>query len=254
MKKLLAFCCAVLVSACSLDEGLEFWEKRGAWVESFQTYAIKEWPSERRLVKTSEVNEKSAEPGSIRTVFRGYSLLSDKTFRRSYYVLERVRANMNATLSSVSVPYRFKKNQLADIVGTSNIDGEEYRLIKTDLDDFVLLIDQDGKFYRSGQIRNGRLAVLDVDYIVSNPDFRLVPVMITSTSQTAPVKGFDIKYDGLRLNRIWFTYFDYSTDKAGGFQDYSFPKEPGLITLGDVQFRVLQADDQRLDYMLISDD
>lgn len=253
MKNILVLCGLFYLSACVYAGDVNVWKGRGDWVESFQTYPLTYWSHEPKLVKITAINEKTYAVGEIRTAFKGYSVLSEKTFDRSYFVTEKVKANMNVTFSSVSAPYRYKKNHLEDIIASTTIDGKDYRLIKTDLKDFVLVVDDDGKFWKGGQIRNNRLQILAIDYIPSNLKFRFEPVMITTTEQSRPNKGFDIKYDGVKLNRMWFTYFDYATDTAGGFREYSFPKKPGLLTIGEAKIRVLDADDQRIDYMIISE-
>lgn len=254
MKKLLILCSLIYVSACVYAGDVNVLGARNNWIESFQSYSIRYWTKEPKLVKTQMINEKSFKKDQILTAFKGYSVLSDKTFERSYYVTEKIKANMNVTLSNSSAPYRVKANEVREIIGTSVIDGIEYRLVPTDLADFVLLIKPDGEIWRkTGRIKNGRLVVLRQDFVSSNPKFRFEPVFITTTNQGRPVKGFDIKYDGIRLDRMWFTYFDYATEVAGGFREYSFPAKPGLLTIGEVKLRVLFADNQKIDYMVLAD-
>lgn len=254
MKKLLVLCSLIYVSACVYAGDVDVWSGRNKWVESFQTYSISYWTDEPKLVKTQMINEKSFKKDEIRTAFKGYSVLSDKTFERSYFVSEKMKANMNVVLSNASAPYKFKANEVRKIIGTVNIDGVQYRLLPTDLEDFVILVEPNGEvWHKTGRIKDGRLVVLGQDFVSSNPQFRFEPVFISTTTQTRPIKGFDIKYDGIRLDRMWFTYFDYATNTAGGFREYSFPKKPGLLTIDEVKIRVLEADNQRVDYMVLAD-
>lgn len=254
MKKLLVLCSLIYVSACVYAGDVDVLGARNKWVESFQSYPVSYWTKEPKLVKRQMINEKSFKKDEIRTAFKGYSVLSDKTFERSYYVSEEMRANMNVVLSNASAPYKIKAQEVRKIIGTSVIDGVEYRLLPTELENYVILVAPNGEIWnKTGRIKDGRLVVLGQDFISSNPKFRFEPVFINTTTQTRPIKGFDIKYDGVRLDRMWFTYFDYATDTAGGFREYSFPKKPGLLTIDSVKLRVLDADNQRIDYMVLAD-
>ena len=126
-------------------------------------------------------------------------------------------------------------------------------LRSNELEDFVLIVNSaTGKLYNKvGLLKDNRLTLLEQESVISNPDFRFEPVFTTTTEQTKPDKGFDIKYDGLRLNRMWFVYYDYASSKSGGFQEFDFPNKPGLLTINGVKIRVLAADDQRVDYMVL---
>lgn len=68
------------------------------------------------------------------------------------------------------------------------------------------MVKPDGQLFDEiGQIRNGRLAVLDATFVPTPDTLRMYPVKTSKTEQTKPVKGFDIKYDGVRDGKMWFT-------------------------------------------------
>lgn len=256
MKKTFVLCSLFFLGACVYAGEVDVMDNRRAFFDSFQSYAINVHNTAPKLVKSEDVNEKSFKRNQILTAFKGYSVLSDKIFVRNYYVSEKVRAVGNVVMSNVSAPYGFKNNQTLDIIGHVKIDGVKYGLVQTnELPNFVVLYNvENGKVYKhTGQIKDGRLVLLRQDFVLSNPDFRFEPVFITTTEQTKPLKGFDIKYDGIRLNRMWFVAYDYASSTSGGFKEYDFPNKAGLLTIGDVKIRVLTADDQRVDYMVLSD-
>lgn len=256
MKKTFVLCSLFFLSACVYAGEVDVMDNRRSFFDSFQSYAIEVHNNAPKLVKTEDVNEKSFRRNQILTAFKGYSVLSDKIFVRNYFVSEKMRAVGNVVMSNVSVPYSFKNNQTLDIIGYVKIDGVRYGLLPTnELPNFVVLYNaENGKVYKhTGQIKDGRLILLRQDFVLSNPDFRFEPVFITKTEQTKPVKGFDIKYDGIRLNRMWFVYYEYGSSTSGGFKEYDFPNKAGLLTIGGVKIRILTADDQRIDYMVLSD-
>lgn len=256
MKKALVLCSVFYLSSCVYAGEVDVLSGRRSFFDAFQSNGIDFRDNTPKLVKTEYINEKSFKKDEILTAFKGYSVLSDKTFVRSYYVNEKVRAVGNVVLSNVSVPYHFYNNQTLNILGYTWIDGVKYSLVATnELPNYAVLFNSEtGKLYhQTGQIKDGRLVLLRQEFVASNPNFRFEPVFTTTTEQSKPIKGFDIKYDGLRLNRMWFVYFDYASSTTGGFKEYDFPKKPGLLKIGDVKIRVLAVDDQRIDYMVLSD-
>lgn len=256
MRKSLMMCSLLtILSACVYSGPVNFLDSRRRFVESFSSYPISYRDNSPRLVKSQSINEKSFKRNEIRTAFKGYSVLSDKTFNRSYFVTERLKANGNIVLSNSSAPYILKNNQQKEILATTYIDGVDYNIITTELDKFVLLVNaKTGKLFKqTGMIKDDRLVLLRQDFVPSNENFRFEPVFVTTTEQSKPNKGFDIKFDGLRLNRMWFVYYDYASSKSGGFQEYDFPNKPGLININGVKVRVLAVDEQRVDYMVLSD-
>lgn len=253
MKKAFILCTLLCLNACVYAGEIDVWSGRRAWFDNFNSFSIDYKNNAANLVKTDYVNEKSFKVNELRTAFKGYSVLSDKTFERRYFVTEKVRANANVALSSASAPYVYKRNETFDVIGTVTVDGITYNLIPTNLENFVVLADaKDGKLYsQTGMIKNNRLVLLRQEYVADNKNFRFEPVFITKTEQSKPVKGFDIKYDGVRLERMWFVYYDYEDSTTGEFKEYSFPAKPGMINIKGVKLRILSVDDQRIDYMVI---
>ena len=253
MKRAFILCTLMCLNACVYAGEIDVWSGRRAWFDNLNSFSIDYKNNAANLVKTEYVNEKSFKVNELRTAFKGYSVLSDKTFARQYYVTEKVRANSDVVLSSVSAPYIYKNNETLNIIGFVTIDGTQYSLIPTNLDDFVVLANRKtGELYpQTGMIKDKRLVLLRQDFVPNNKDFRFEPVFITKTEQSKPVKGFDIKYDGVRLERMWFVYYDYEDSTTGDFKEYSFPAKPGMINIKGVKLRILSVDDQRVDYMVI---
>ena len=253
MKKFFVLCAVLSLNACVYAGEVDIWPGRKAWFDKLNSYSITYKNSSPTLVKEEEVNEKSFKLNELRTAFKGYSVLSDKFLMRQYYVTEKARANKNVSLNSSSAPYEYKKNEVVNIIGTVDIDGKNYSLVPTNLEDFVVLFDtQTGKLYpQTGMIKDERLVLLRQEFVPSDESFRFEPVFITKTEQSKPVKGFDIKFDGVRFKRMWFVYYDYASSDTGDFKEYSFPAKPGLVNIKGVKIRVLSVDDQRVDYMII---
>lgn len=253
MKKAFVLCTLLCLNACVYAGEVDVWSGRRTWFDNFNSYSIDYKDNVTKLVKTESINEKSFKYNELQTVFKGYSVLSDKTFTRSYYVTERVRTVGDVVLSNASAPYTFKNNQTYDIIGYVTIDGVQYALIPTQMEDFVVLYDvKTGRLFdQTGMIKNKRLVLLRQRFYSNNDKFHFEPIFITKTEQSKPVKGFDIKFDGVRLERMWFVYYDYADATTGDFVEYSFPAKPGLVNIRGIKLRILSVDDQRVDYMVI---
>ena len=79
-------------------------------------------------------------------------------------------------------------------------------------------------------------------------------ITTSKSVQTEPVKGFDIKYEGLNLGRLKFTLLDYSKadGDSGYFRNVSYPYQPGgILDLNGVGIKVIQATNEKLDYIIL---
>ena len=255
MKKVFTLGAFLLLSACSFAGKIDFMPNRNAWIESFNSYPIDYSNAQMKLVKTERINEKSFKSNELRTALIGYSLLSDKTFVRHYYAAEKFRAVGNVILSNSSTPYVYHDNDTFELIGTVDIDDVQYGLLPTDLKDFVVLFNlKNGKIYPyTGMIKNERLVLLRQEFVPDNEKFYFEPVYITKIDQSKPVKGFDIKFDGVRQERMYFVYYNYANNQTGSFHEYSFLAQPGLIDVQGIKLKILSVDAQRVDYMVIND-
>ena len=256
MKKIFALCGVLAVCGCVRAGSYDVVSIRNLPFEVWSSETISFYDDEPVLVKSEYINEKTFKKGEVLSVYTGYSMLSDKTFRRDIYQQNYVKADKDGVLNSASVPHIIKAGKLQKVIGSVSIDGEEYRLLPAGLGDFVMMIDEEDNLYnRMGQIKGSRLVLLDTIYVPTPEDIRFLPVTKTKVEQTKPVKGFDIKYDGVRMGRVWFTYLDYSKSSgdSGYFENISFPNKPGVVEIKGFGFKILSADNQKLDYIIVKD-
>lgn len=256
MKKIFALCGVLAVCGCVRAGSYDILSIRNLPFEIWTSDAITFYDNEPRLVKSEYINEKTFKKGEILTAYVGYSMLSDKTFQRYIYQQNFVKADKGGVLNSASVPHVIKDGQVEQVIGEVTLDGKTYRLLPAGLGDFVMMINDEGYLHnRMGQIKGGRLVVLDTIYVPMPENIRFLPITTTKVEQSKPVKGFDIKYDGIRMNRMWFTYMDYSRSSGneGFFENVSFPNKPGPVEIKGFGFKVLNATDQKLDYIIVKD-
>lgn len=256
MKKI---CLLFLPLLCSCiyagDNG--FWENRKDLFTYLNGYKIDFYDqTDPQIVKSEFSTEKNYKLNEAMTAYKGYTVVNNKIYRKDYFSQSYVRPTKTVTLHGASASQKYEADKRYELSGSINIDGKTYRMVNTDLKGFVALIDPQGKFYsKMGQIKGDNLVLLDSHFYVSPEGARMVDVNLSKSIQTKPVEGFDLKYDGVRLDRIWFLYLDYngSDGEAGRFKSISFPNKPGLIKINNMAFRVLKSDEDKVDFMVLED-
>ena len=256
MKKIAMVLAAGVVAGCSFQySDLNLWPERNVWVESFSTYPVNFTGSEPELVSSEYVDEKSVKYNEPQSTYVGNTVLSSKVYQINKYRENLLRSNMDGIMNSASVPDLILANKTYRVIGTAVVDGVEYRLFPSLSDKFVFMVKPDGQLYNEiGQIRNGRLAVLDATFVPTPDELRMFPVKNSKTEQTKPISGIDIKYDGIRDGKMWFMVLDYSQtgENGGSFQNVAFPKRDGaVINIAGNQIKILSADEQKIEYMVL---
>ena len=256
MKKLVLGLSFLLVSSCMRAGSYSIFPQRNAIFEAMQSYDIDYYDTNMQLVKSEYITEREFEPNKILTAYVGYSVADLKTYRKDFYKSEYVRPAMNGVLNSASIPMDYKKTEKLKVIGEVTIDGERYMVIPSRLEDTVVLINGEGvPYHKMGRIHHGNLVLMLPDYLPYPENFYFEPIVTSHTVQTKPVKGYDIKYEGVSLDRMRFTYYDYSRSDGdnGTFENLSFPNKAGLIDIYGVGIKVLHAGNHKLDYILMPD-
>lgn len=258
MKKILVLFALFSLSACIYAGDVSVWDARKGFVERLHSYPIDYFDQGANLVKTEYITEKNFPTNEILTAYVGYTVVDAKTYRKDFYATDMLRANGRGILNSASVPVVFAKNEEKPVIGQVRIDDVDYLLVHSDknFDNYVVLVDKNGHLYnKMGQIRYKRLVLMTPDYVVFPENFRLDPVTTSKSEQTEPVKGFDIKYEGIKLDRMVFTYLDYANSQgdSGRFENLSYPKDSKNIDINGVGIKILHAGNQKLDYIILKD-
>ncbi|MBQ7285425.1 MAG: hypothetical protein IJW72_04150 [Alphaproteobacteria bacterium] len=252
MKKILMLLSLTILAGCLRAENYDILGFRNDVFVMSEGYKITFYDDGPVLIKSEVIEENNYKFNEAQTIYKGYSVLNNKIYRSDVYAEDLVRPNKNGALSSLGLPRKFSAEEKFKIIGQVEIDGVVYRLVPDVLESFAFLIDNQGVFYnKAGEIKGSYLVLLDSEFFPYPKDLRMVDVNIRKAEQTKPTEGFDVKYDGIRLDRIWFTYFDYEAGEKGTFENISFPNKPGLITINGINMRVLRADNDKITYMLL---
>ena len=59
----------------------------------------------------------------------------------------------------------------------------------------------------------------------------------------------------MKLNRIVFTVMEYdqTNGQSGEFVNYNYPNRPGEIDIRGIKIRVFEANDAKIEYMIVVD-
>lgn len=190
------------------------------------------------------------------TVKKGEAVLSDKYFDRDTYRTWVYKPNKSGSLHNQAYPMRLSNKQEYNILGWVTIDNNRYSLLESGLDDYVFLFDEKGNFYnKAGWVQNGVLKVLDEEIFVYPSDIKMMTIAKMRDEVSNVKNGYEVKYGGVKLDRIWFDYMDYdpANNSGGQFEKINFPNKPGLIMINGKGMRILKADKDAITYMILTD-
>lgn len=254
MKKISLFLMTTLLGGCLYAGDNNILAARGDLFSALNGYSIDFVDEEPKLAKTEYIEDNNFKLNESMTAFRGYTVLNSKKYRKDTYVENFLRPTQDVVLHSASVPVKFSSKEKYRVLGVSEIDGRDYRLVDSGLKGFVVLVDEKGNLFKKmGQIKGNYLVLMDTEYYISPKGAKMSNALNTHSVQTKPTKGFDLKFDGVKMDRIWFTYLDYNNDEGnkGSFENISFPLNAGVIEINGLAFRVLKVDNDRLDYIIL---
>ena len=257
MKKICLLVGVLLLSGCLRAANYDIFSSRKSLFVALDGYKVRFYDEENkpRLMSSETVVDKNYKPNTAITVSKGFPMLARQIYEKKKYVAQFVKANKNGVLNSASLPVIIKSDKVYQYVGEVVVDGETYQLLPCELADFYFMVKEDGTIYnRIGQIKDGYLVLVESEFFPYPADLKMVAVQ-SSNEQKQPLSGYDVRYEGINLDRIWFTYLEYDGDNAdaGVYQKFSFPNKPGLIELADVGLRVLHADDEKITFMVLQD-
>lgn len=224
------------------------------WFEDPTSYYISYYGGQSKLVSSEYITENSKSKGEILTAYRGYTVIDKKMYIKERYVSELFRANSDVAMTGTGIPIKFSRGETKQAIGDITLSDGVYALVAADYQGYFALIGPRGELHNQiGKIKNDRLKLLPSKYYISNQNFSFDLVENSSVTQSAPTKGFDVKYSGMALDKMIFTYFDYSTadKKAGYFEDITFPASQDIIKIEDFAIKVIRADEHKLEYMIL---
>ena len=212
-------------------------------ISAINGHYINSVDKEERLVGQEKVNEKQYQLNKSVTVKKGEAIISDKNYSRDVYRRIVYNANKDGVLNNNAYPQKIKANEDLNVIGFVNIDGTKYYMLASDIDDYA------------GQIKNGSLIVLDEELFVYPSDLKIRPVAKMRDEISNVKNGYEVKYGGVKFDRIWFDYIDYNSifNNHGTIEKLSFPNKPGLITVDGKGLRILDATDDKITFMVLKD-
>ena len=257
MKKIVVCLLACLnLSACVYAGDVDLLPVRSKIFNLYSSYGIEYYDGKEVLFDSKTVRENHYALNKAVTVKKGEDVLHDTTVEQNSYQVFVGKFNKKGALSNKIYPMSVDAYTEYEILGWANVDGVKYTLIPSHIEGQIFLFDEQGKMYeRNGIIKDDRLVLLAEDLFVYPSDLRLKIVNKMRDSIEGERVGFQVKYAGVKFDRIFFDYmiFDSNDSSLGEFRQISFPNKPGLIVINGIGLRVLKADDKSITYMVLSD-
>ena len=222
-------------------------------VDNMRSYSVYEFKTEKN---TGTVNARDNEivMNKALTVRKGEAVLSDKFYDKTSFEKIAFIPNKRGSLHSLTQQFNIDPRQEISSDKYTKIDGKKYYLLDAGLDGYNYLFDEDGVFYNyAALLKDDDLFLLEGEEVMAYPvDLKMKKITQTRDEISNVRKGYEVKYAGADLGRIWFDYLSYDGDASGKFDHISFPNQPGLITINGNGLRVLKADDDKITFMILT--
>ncbi len=257
MKILKVLGLVLCLSGCIYAGEISFLPERDDFIAGLGNYSVEYLDEDGpKLIRTETVTDSNFPPNKMLTAYKGYSIADTKSYTRNYYTQESIVAVSGANLISGLSPLKIEANKKYDIIGRVEIDDKVYALVPNPEGKDVFLVRNNGTLLNQvGVIRGDKLNLLDTKYEIEPDTFRFDPVTTSKVVQSEMVWGFEIKYAGIKLNRMVFTVMEYnqSGGQSGEFVNYNYPNRPGIIDIRGLKIRVYEANDAKIEYMIVVD-
>lgn len=254
MKILKVLGLVLLLGGCIHAGPISFFESRSDFLANATSYPIDYFDDTGpRLIKSETITDTGFPQEKLLTAYKGYPVVDTKTYTRNYYTQESIVAPKDATLISGLSPIEIDANKKYDVIGQVTIDDILYAVVAAGASRTVFLVDNYGKVYHNiGVIKNDRLVLLtETNYIVNPEDFRFESVSATKMVQSEMTKGFEIRFDGIKLDRVVFNLMEYHNGEAGSFSNFNFPRRPGVVDIRGLKIKIFEANDSKIEYMIV---
>ncbi len=252
--KIVALVLCGMLAGCLRAGDYDLLPVRKKIVDGMVGYSVEFAGEDEKFVESKKEQEKDYVLNKAVTVEKGDSILSNKEYVRNFYSTVVYKPNKKGALQNQAFPMKLDNQKEYKILGWVTIDGVKYSILESDLDDYVFLFDKDGNFYKNaGVMDDGVLKLVDEEIFTYPSDLKMQNVVKTRDEISNVKTGYEVRYSGKELDRIWFDYITYDDDNpnSGHFERISFPDKPGLITINGNGLRILKADKDRLTYMIL---
>ena len=246
----------VFLSGCIRAGDYDLLPVRSKIMNAFSGYSIDYFDNEEELVSSQSLREHDYVTNKAVTAGKGEAILSDKTFNKDTYRSLVYRPNKKGVISSTSFSQNLNNKEENEVIGSIKLDGKRYFLLDSGLTDYVFLFDEEGSFYnKAGKIDDGVVKLLDESIFVYPSDLKMQTIAKMRDEISNVKNGYEVKYAGTKLDRIWFDYMEYDEDdnNGGAFERISFPNKPGLIMINGKGLRILKANDAAVTFMILTD-
>lgn len=250
------FIAVVLLSGCVKAGDFDLFPIRKKIISAIKGYSIDDFEKEI-YTGTINVRDNDIVLNKALTVKKGDAIISDKYYNKSQCQQKVFMPNKKGNIQGFAYTLNLDPKKTYEINQTITLNGKKYYILPSEIEDYYYLFDEDGNFYEYAAIkRNNRLNIIDTEDVWVYPaDLKMNTVIKNREELSDVLGGFEVKYGGAKLDRIWFDYMEYDgSDNHGTYERINFPKKPGLITINGRGLRIIRADEDSITYMILKDE
>ena len=278
MKKIFVPVLTLLI-ACFAAQGYAAWGERyshnnregndslfssdsdGYWLNSFRTY--KKYPinfySQRLLNKNSSEQTQQIEAHEYQYGVPVTARLGQRMYDSTTYTVttrtggEQYSATSDGVLYNGQNEIKIHKGQIFTPIGEIKVNGQYYVLFEVPDSDYIIAADYKGRFLDAiGLIESGSLYVAK-DFTIVRPKDLSVEAYQNKEQDTGDAElNFEIRYGGIENNNIVFIIGD---DRGEEYEQIQYaPVEPQMLQISGVNFEIIHASPDYVEYKILGPD
>lgn len=246
----------------SINKPFSLIEKDSRWLDHLSFY--KSWP----IKFYNNLPETESSQNTLQTIptreypydtavsaDRGQRMFDSETYSVQKNSYEGAySASEDGILYTINKEVYLTKDEPLYPIGEVKIADEYCLLFEPEHDRSIILVDQQGHILpANGYIYKNELVLSKEQTQISPHNLVITPITEGEEFTTNPQMEFEIIYNGTENNVMSFTYVDHRDQAVGrnSKQRFAFPTTQNLININGIKFRVLYADENRIEYMII---
>lgn len=117
------------------------------------------------------------------------------------------------------------------------------------------MLKEDGSIFKNiVRVKDDYAEVLTSEYF-SQHNVKFLPVIEKRRISTKPITSMSLTYNGIANGNIILNHMTYylGSNNSGNFQTINIPNKPGNVIVGGAKLRILNANNQKIEFMILQE-
>jgi hypothetical protein len=219
-------------------------------------------PNTETIVKNTSY--KNYAIGEQKQAYVGETIIEAKDYDIAIKATDRLEAaydfvfNPKNSIMVVLNRVYFNKGDLFIVIGTINIDGQDYKVLSTPKAQFNFIVDNNNIFYDRvlDYSRQFGLSMPIYHYDFSPEIVQLKEIVTEKTIATKSNSNYQIIYTGSDDKSFYLSYREFTVDdlaKPSFYQDLTYSKAQNNIRFRNLVIQINSVDNEKIVYMVLQD-